>query len=160
MAKTYITFCGQSEWATFNSLWAVIRRKGFLPDYVVIVSFEADMGRAMSSRKRIADLLATYGLAMEPTVKTVEDSSVAGTRAAFQKLFGEIIGSSSEAVLDVTNGRKMMVMSALSAPDARRLNHIYYLYIDTLEDADHPYMCIPMNRQQVHDFAEGRAMNG
>ena len=35
------------------------------------------------------------------------------------------------------------------------LDHVFYLYIQTLSDADHPYMCLPTSWHTLYDLKEG-----
>jgi hypothetical protein len=60
--------------------------------------------------------------------------------------------------LDITPGRKAVVLGSLFAGWTNHLfDHIFYLYIESLRNANRPYMLIPMSIQVSHDIMkEGR----
>jgi len=62
----------------------------------------------------------------------------------------------NEMALDITPGRKAMVLGSLLAgwKDGKmsRFEHVFYLYIESLRNASRPFMLIPMSVQRCHDI--------
>ena len=59
--RVYLTLSGRAEWATFNSLWAVLRYRWYVPTRIVILTFPEDKAHAETSSTRKAALLEVYG---------------------------------------------------------------------------------------------------
>ena len=151
----YITLSGRAEWATYNSLWAVLRHSSYIPDRVVILTFPEDLGRAEASSKRMAALLEAYGSTANPEVVTLPDSSLADITSPVKDIIDPHLASGDHVTLDLTNGRKLMALAVMRAEPLTSFAHVFYLYIRTLEDVDHPYMCIPKSWQTLYDLKEG-----
>ena len=150
---SYLTLCGPSEWATFNSMWAVLKHHSYVPDKIYIFSFEEDKERAELSKNRLRILLDVYGKDIEPEIVTVDDSDIDGIVHAFRSVLEK--ERSNEISLDVTNGRKLMAMCALKAWPFKDYAHVFELYIKTLREVNYPYMCIPLSLQHLYDLREG-----
>jgi hypothetical protein len=153
--RTYIALNGPSEWATFNAMWAVLKQHDYVPDSIIIATFKEDARRASRTSDRLKVLLEAYDKAIEPRIIEVDDSSVDSVCEAFKSLFTAEKEAGNAVSMDVTNGRKMMALCALKAWDVKKLEHLFYLYLGSLKDADHPYMCIPLSEQRLCDLREG-----
>jgi hypothetical protein len=153
--RTYIALGGPSEWASFNALWAVLKHSDFVPDRVVIVTFKEDLAKANQTATRMRVLLEAYGRTIAPELVEADDTSIEAVCDAFKGLYAAEKAAGTEVAMDVTNGRKMMALCAIKAWKVKELKHLYYLYIQTLKDVDHPYMCIPLGQQHLCDMLEG-----
>lgn len=65
----------------------------------------------------------------------------------------ELLGD--DAVLDITPARKFMASTALLEGKEHGVDAIYYLYIDSVEDAARPYLDIPLPRQDLVEMIGG-----
>ena len=152
--KAYITMTGRSDWAVLNSLWAAIKEKNYVPEKVYILAENWNIARAEKVKEGITTLLREY--VQNPEVIIVQtkigDPIEARTRVT------EIIDKEkeNEIAVDITPGRKAAVTGALvaSASAKKNIKHIFYLYIETLENASKPYIMIPKSIQHFNDFAE------
>ena len=150
--KVYITMTGRSDWAVLNSLWAAIKEKRYVPEKVYILAENWNIARAEKVKEGIATLLREYvqnpGLIIVQT--KIGDPIEARTKVT------EIIDreKENEIAVDITPGRKAAVTGALVASAKKNIKHIFYLYIETLENASKPYIMIPKSIQHFNDFAE------
>ncbi len=60
----------------------------------------------------------------------------------------------SEIAVDITPARKAIVAGMLLSSYNIIFDHVFYLYIENLRYADHPYLMIPLCMQKHHDFME------
>ena len=70
------------------------------------------------------------------------------------ELVRELKSNGSAIAIDITPGRRALVAAAIIVAMKINIDHIYYLAIKSTEDADRPYMMIPLQIQQIHDFME------
>ena len=132
-----------------------MREHDYVPDKVYICSTKKNRKGAERNKKRINALLE--GCDKEPTTTMVEipenDFIVTG------KKISEIIKKEKKAknkvALDITSARKAISSPALIAADRHRVDHIFYLYIEDVTNANRPYLMIPLNIQHSNDFLSG-----
>ncbi len=113
------------------------------------------MKGAKRNKNRIKVLLE--GCDKEPTIIMIEipenDFIVTG------KKISEIIKKEKKdknmVALDITSARKAISSPALIAADRHRADHIFYLYIEDITNANRPYLMIPLNIQHSNDFLQG-----
>lgn len=150
--KVYITMTGRSDWAVLNSLWAAIKEKKYMPEKVYILAENGDIARAEKVKEGVATLLGKY--VQNPRVIIVQTKT--GDPIEARTKVTEIIDKEkeNEIAVDITPGRKAVVTGALVAAAKKNIKHIFYLYIETLENASKPYVMIPKSIQHFNDFAE------
>lgn len=59
-----------------------------------------------------------------------------------------------EVAIDITPGRKPIVVAALITGIKIKVDHVFYLAIKSTKDAAKPYMMIPLQIQQIRDFMD------
>jgi len=149
--KAYLTLLGRSTWALINSYYAVVEERGYHPDRVIIYT-EAP-GESGQVSDAIMDISKEYGFNPAIEVKHVYEGDFIKAVEAVGGELRKLKDEGCETALDITPGRKALVAGAvLSAP--KLIDHMYYLMIDSTDDADKPYMLIPRRRQTLIDFAE------
>lgn len=153
MVRTLITLMGPSLWGMFNSIWAMIRIHGFVPQKIHILGSKDDQGRMETARSMITSLIERYGPSPEISFRHIKGDDVGGVKGTVQIIVDQEEGS--ELALDVTPGRKAVVLgSILVSVNDLSFDHIYYLYIESLRNASRPYMLIPLTVQHSHDIME------
>jgi hypothetical protein len=153
--KVYITMTGLSDWAIFNSLWAVIRLRDYIPDKVYIFSTKKRRKQALLAKSRFKVLLKEYGK-KNPLFEIIEvaeaDFVTSGKRinevVKKEKSQGNVIA------IEVTPGRKAMVAGALVPGIQGKADYVFYLYLEDFDYADNMFMRIPLSLQHSHDFME------
>lgn len=152
--KAYLTLLGRSTWALINSYYAVLEEQSYYPDTIKIY---AESGNETG---HIAEALKTISneYSITPSIEIIEVPEGAfiaagNTISADLKKLKE---QGYETALDITPGRKPLVAGALVSTLLHSIDHIYYLMIDSTEDADKTYMLIPRKRQTLNDFLESR----
>ena len=153
MASSYVTLAGPSEWAIVNSLWAATEHYEVRPDQVFIIHESSVRPIALKASSLIESLLVGYDI--EPTVKTVElrkeDYVSIGTKVGKIVREGKKDG---EVSVDITPGRKRYAFAALIAAVKENADHIFYLYLENLWNANRPYPMIPYILHQIDDLKE------
>ncbi len=138
-----------------NSLWASIREQDYIPDKVYICTTRKNAKSIHRCRERISTLLKGYD--KEATITTVEIPE--NDFVAVGKKIADIIKKEKKAknrvALDITPARKAISSPALIAADEFDADHIFYLYIEDITNADRPYMMIPLMIQHSTDFRQG-----
>src|SRR4030042_691545 len=150
--KAYLTLLGRSNWALINSYYAVVEERGYHPDKVVIYA-EGNKDTPMIV-EAIGSISSEYGFAPNVEVRVVHEGDFVASGNMISADLKGIIGEGYETALDITPGRKPLVAGAVLAASKHNVDHIYYLMIDSTEDADKPHMLIPRKRQTLTDFAE------
>jgi len=148
--KSYLTLLGRSTWALVNSYYAVLEEQNYYPDSVKVYA-ESNNG-TQHVAEVIKSISNEYGF--NPSIEITEipegDFIAAGlTISADLKRLKE---EGYETALDITPGRKPLVAGAILSASKHNIDHIYYLMIDSTEDADKPYLLIPRKRQTLTDF--------
>lgn len=146
--RVYVTMVGRSYWATLNSFWAVLKEDLFQPEKVFLIYENGLDERANTLKDDILTLLSSYG--MDSSVETVQIER-ADFKSAGKKV-EEIIEDNGETALDITAGRKALVAGSLVTPSVDNLEHVFYLYLDDLKNADRPYPSIESHRMEIKDF--------
>ena len=61
-------------------------------------------------------------------------------------------GKGNIVAVDVTPGTKATVLGTIIGAGKVKVNHIFYLYIESLQNASRPYLEIPLELQSSHDL--------
>jgi hypothetical protein len=153
--KVLITLMGPSNWGLFNSIWGAIRFHGFTPDRIHIMGSKRDHAEFKNLKKMLVPLLNEYGSAGDVRFEEVSVGRVDDVYKKVSRTLDEE-EQDNEMALDITPGRKAMVLGSLLAgwKDGKmsRFEHVFYLYIESLRNASRPFMLIPMSVQRCHDI--------
>ena len=152
--NAYLTTLGRSTWAMVNAYYAVLRNNKFNPDNVCIFTeetYQSELEKAISGIKIISQ---EFGINPEIDSRVVSDWDFL---AAGKEIFGLVKKLKENGycvAIDITPGRKALVVAALITGIRVKIDHVFYLAIRTTEDAAKPYMMIPLQIQQLRDFME------
>jgi len=148
--KKYITLVGKDYWKTLNSIWAVVKEDRFLPDELFLISEKENLRRAKILKKDIDSVLSNYGLDTDIDISLIDDGDEIDVGTEIQNL----IKDGDEVALDITGGRKYLVAGSLVNPYVDRFDHVFYLYVNGLEDHSRPYPTIPAHEVKIKDFID------
>jgi len=153
--KVLITLMGPSLWGMFNSIWAMIRHHDYIPDRIYILGREKDGGDFEKARDMIVPLITEYGGKGEVIFERILGDSVSDVVKKVRTIGQMERELGNELSLDVTPGRKAVVLGSIFAGwDRRIFEHVFYLYIDSLRNASRPYLLIPLSIQRSHDITK------
>jgi hypothetical protein len=151
--RILVTMMGRSTWGLFNSVWASIRTYDFLPDRVYILTAGCDRLVADNAAKMLRILLSESGSKGEVEVRAVSEEDVGQIAREVKRITAEERQAGNRIALDVTPGKKAIVLgSVLSGMSRNDFDHMFYLYIEKLKNADRPYMEIPLGLQHPHEI--------
>jgi len=151
--RVLITMMGRSTWGLFNSVWASIRVWQYLPDKVYILTAGCDTEHATKAAKMLSILLSEHGSKGEVVTDVVSAEEVGEIAKAVKEITSKERASGNQVALDVTPGKKATVLGAILSGMARNeFDRIFYLYIDSLKNANRPFLEIPMAVQHPHDI--------
>jgi len=152
--NVFITILGRSAWSPVNSYNAVLRESGFRPDVIHIFlerAYEKDLDTVVACFQILNE---SFDVGAEIFPETVDDVDFRTAGRRITELVGQCKQGGDTVAIDITPGRKSMVVSALIPAVRHNVDHVFYLSIDSLENASKPYMMIPLPRQQLVDFNE------
>jgi hypothetical protein len=152
--KVYITLAGLSEWAIFNSLWAAIRLRNYLPDKIYIFTIKKRKKQAYLAKKRFEILLKEYGKKARIEIIEVKEADFVGSGRRINEVVKKEKSHGNTIAIEVTPGRKAMVAGALVPGIQGRVDHVFYLYLENFDYADDLFMRIPLTVLYSHDFME------
>ncbi|MBA3046549.1 MAG: hypothetical protein KKH41_01595 [Candidatus Thermoplasmatota archaeon] len=150
--KAYITILGRSSWAMVNSYYAVLRQENFLPDVIHIFTEKKYESYAPKIREAFGILNSEFGIKPSIDVHTVEDVDFIAAGKQMSETIQNLKRAGMEVALDITPGRKALIIGALIPAMKQDLEHIYYLEITDMSDAARPYMEIPLQQQKLWDL--------
>ncbi len=153
----YITFVGRSEWGVVNSFFSVLYHTDVRPEKVCVLYRASDEERAEASIAGLEEVLEFMDMDSEIEEHEIEDEF------DLMKPAGEledIMRGDGSVVIDITPARKFMASSALVEGVEKDVDAIYYLYIDSVEDADRPYLDIPLPRHDLVEMTGGEHLVG
>lgn len=153
--KVYITMTGLSEWAVFNSLWAVIRLRNYIPDKIYIFSIKKRRRQAELTRRRFQVLLKEYGK-KKPKIEIMEvpEADFVTSGKKINEIVKKEKALGNTIAIEVTPGRKAMVAGALVPGIQGKADYVFYLYLEDFDYANNIFMRIPITLQHSHDFME------
>lgn len=152
--KVYITMTGLSDWAIFNSLWAAIRLRNYLPDKIYIFTIKKRIRQADLAKKRFEILLKEYNKRANIEIIQVEEADFVGSGRRINEVAKKEKSQGNTIAIEVTPGRKAMVAGALVPSIQGMADHVFYLYLENFDYADNIFMRIPLTVQHSHDFME------
>jgi hypothetical protein len=153
----YITFAGRSIWALLNTYHAVLREGRCLPGEVHIIAETPCMPDTAAAVRGIGIISRRYGTSPAVSVTAVPCGDFAGAAGTVLELARRRAGEGDEIALDITPGRKALIVSAcLTLANAGIVpTHIFYLGLQGRESLPLPYLMIPLHLQALHDLAGG-----
>jgi len=154
LGSKYITMLGRSGWAMVNAYYAAVRERGYHPDEVVIFAEEGTAGGLEAASAGIRAVSLKYGF--QPVIRSeiVKDGDFIAAGRKMTELIRAWKSSGEKIAVDITPGRKPLVVGALIPLNKVWVDHIFYLQIDDTSDSAKPYMMIPLGRQSLLDFIE------
>lgn len=154
MPKRYMTILGRYCWALVNSYYAVVRQRGYKPESVAILAEEGDQQKLESVSEAVTAISEKYGFSTKVLKETVKEGDFVEAGRRISSMIRSWKESGDEVAVDITPGRKALVVGTILPLYDIRVDHIFYLQIDEVEGASKPFMMIPLGRQKLHDFVE------
>jgi hypothetical protein len=150
--RAYITNLGRSTWALVNTYYAVLREKNYFPDNVCIFTEQTYQPELDKVKAAVEILSEEFGLKVEIETKVVHDWDFL---AAGKEIFNTVKAfkdNGYKVAIDITPGRKALVVAALITGIKVNIDYVFYLAIRSTENAAKPYMMIPRQIQNIRDF--------
>lgn len=152
--KVYITLAGLSDWAIFNSLWAAIRLRHYIPDKIYIFTIKKRRKQAELAKRRFEILLKEYDKKAKIDIVQVKEADFVGSGKRINEVVKKEKSSGNTIAIEITPGRKAMVAGALVPGIQGKVDHVFYLYLENFDYADDMFMRIPLTVLYSHDFME------
>jgi len=154
--KVLIIMLGRSVWGLVNSSWASMREFGYVPDRVHIIAAKSNREDAKKASASLKVVLHEFSSPAETLIELVEGGDIESVSTTIKELLERYRKSGDRIALDVTSGTKDLVLGSLMN-DLTGVEHVFYLRIDSLRNADRPYILIPVESQRMFDvIPEGR----
>ncbi len=135
-----------------NTYYAVLREKNYLPDKIYIFTertYQPNLEKAISA---IQILSEEFGVDPEIDSRVVSDWDFLEAGKEIFELIKSLKTAGFEVAIDITPGRKALVVASLISGIKIQIDYVFYLAIMSTEDAAKPYMMIPLQIQQIRDF--------
>jgi hypothetical protein len=152
--RAYLTALGRASWAMVNTYYAVLREREYLPDKIYIFTEEAYEEKLDKAIAAIKVLSSEYGINPEIESRVVSDWDFIEAGREISVLLKALKEEGYQVAIDITPGRKAIVVAALIIGIKVKIDYVFYLAIKTTVDAAKPYMMIPMQIQQIREFME------
>ncbi len=149
---SYVTFVGRSDWAVVNSFWAVLFHTDITPKEIHVIYKKHDRELAQKSIEGLKTILEEKGIDAEVDEYLIEDEFDVMKAAEHVE---EICDESYPVILDITPARKAMASGSVIEGLKMEIEGVLYLYIDSVENADKPYLDIPLPRQDLVEMIGG-----
>ncbi|MDH7508345.1 MAG: hypothetical protein QHH00_02970 [Methanomassiliicoccales archaeon] len=148
-----IMMTGRSVWGGFNSVWAIIRKHGFIPEVIYILTTQEESEEANILEKMLAVLIRGHGLIPKTSIEVIKGDEIREVSERVRKIARDHKEKGDKIALDVTPGRKIVVLGSVFAGWSKEIfDHIFYLYMDSLFNAKRPYLLIPISTQHLHEI--------
>ncbi len=152
MGKVLLTMMGRSIWGLFNSVWSNIRQFDYLPDKVYVLTAGCETARGQMARDMLVLLLKEHGSPADVELVEVPGDDVKEIGNTVNEIIGAENERGNEVAVDVTPGTKATVLGTVIGAGKVKVDHIFYLYIESLQNASRPYLEIPLDLQSSHDL--------
>lgn len=113
------------------------------------------MKSTTKNKGRISSLLEAYDKKATVSVVEIPENDFVVTGKKVADIIKREKKAGNEVALDITSARKAIASPALIVADKFKADHIFYLYIEDVTNADRPYMMIPLKIQHPNDFLKG-----
>jgi hypothetical protein len=153
--KVYITMTGLSDWAIFNSLWAAIRLRNYLPERIYIFNIKKRRKQAELAKHRFRVLLKEYGI-KRPQIEIIDvpEADFVASGKRINEVVKKEKSQDNTIAIEITPGRKAMVAGALVPGIQGNADRVFYLYLENFDYTNNIFMRIPLTLQHSHDFME------
>ena len=145
-----ITMLGRSVRGLVNSSWASMREFNYVPDRVHIIASSVDSKDSSKAAASLRIVLCAFGSPAEISIESVDGGVIGSVSATIRKLLEHYRENGDRIAIDVTSGTKDLVLGSI-ANDLSGVDHIFYLRIDSLRNADRPFILIPVEKQRMID---------
>lgn len=145
-----ITMLGRSIRGLVNSFWASMREFDYVPDRIHIITSMTNSEDISKAAVSLRVVLQAFGSQAEIFIEPVVGGDVGSVSTMVRELLERYRESGDRIAIDVTSGTKDLVLGSI-ANDLGGVDHIFYLRIDSLRNADRPYLLIPVERQRMID---------
>ena len=152
--KAYITMLGRSTWALVNSYYAVLEKMKYFPDSIFIFTEKTYENELEKAENALQTLSKHFGFQSTIHQEVIEEADFLQAGRRISEVVRDLKGKGFEVAVDITPGRKALVAGALIPLSKIEVDHVFYILIDTVEDASKPYMMIPLQIQHLNDFME------
>lgn len=150
--RAYITILGRSLWALSNAYYAVLVQKSFYPELVHIFTEEIFLKDLPKAEKAIRLLSEEFGFTPEVKTHVSKEAEFFNAGVEVSELVRKLKSEGYRIAIDITPGRKALVVALLIPAMKQKIDHVFYLAVKKLEDK--PYMMIPLANQELRDFIE------
>ncbi|MEM0203814.1 MAG: hypothetical protein QXO16_06855 [Archaeoglobaceae archaeon] len=150
--RAYITILGRSLWALSNAYYAVLVQKSFFPDVVHIFTEEIFLKDLPKAEKAIKVLSEEFGFVPEIQTHISKEAEFFSAGVEVSELIKKLRSEGYRIAIDITPGRKALVVALLIPAMKQKIDHLFYLAVKKLEEK--PYMMIPLANQELKDFIE------
>lgn len=157
--SAYFTFLGRSVWALLNTYYAVLREVGLRPRTVCVFGEELFVHQTDKVKEGLLILSGRYGFTPEIHFEILGTAMYSEACHRISEMVTGCRESGMGIAIDITPGRKVLVTGAIVS-SLQEFDQIFYLSIDSLEDAARPYMMIPLQRQELKDLKVGMGRCG
>ena len=152
LLKTYITFLGRSAWAVINCYYAVVKLKDYFPELIYIVTEDLFKDQVDNIVNGLTIISENFGFTPQFDLTIVENAEFIDAGNKINNIIKKLKDFNHKIAVDITPGRKALVAGTLIPLSKIQVDHIFYLAIDTLKDANKPYEMIPFQIQSLKDF--------
>jgi hypothetical protein len=152
MGKVLLTMMGRSAWGLFNSVWSDIRQFDYLPDKVYVLTAGCEAARGQMAKDMLTVLLREHGSKGDVELVDVQGHDIKEIGQQVNEIIGAENARGNEVAVDVTPGSKAAVLGTVIEAGKVKVDHIFYLYIASLQNASRPYLEIPLDLQSSHDL--------
>jgi len=141
-------------WPVLNSLWAATCCKNYAPDKIYLFVTRGREQEARTLSRWISLLTEAYGKRVDPITKEIDEGDFASSGKKITAVMDEEKAAGNEVAIDITPGRKAIISSALLSAWQKQVDHVFYLYLEDMRNANNPYPMIPFHLQHFVDLKE------
>jgi hypothetical protein len=111
-----------------------------------------DASRGQMAKEMLNVLLREHGSRGEVEMVDVPGDDIKEIGSRVNEIIGAENAKGNEVAVDVTPGTKATVLGTVIGAGKVKVDHIFYLYIESLRNAARPYLEIPLDLQHSHDL--------
>jgi hypothetical protein len=121
---------------------------------VHVLTSGCDREAAEQAAKMLRILLQEHGSPAEIRLEVIDEESMKSVSASARRILEEERKQGNTIALDVTPGKKEVVLGTLISGPRRSYDKVFYLHIETLKHADRANIEIPLEAQHSHDILQ------
>jgi hypothetical protein len=124
----------------------------YYPDNIFIFTEKTYEPKLDKTTKALKTVSEEFDL--EPKIETfiVSDWDFLAAGKKVFNLVKTLKDNGDKVAIDITPGRKALVVASLITGVRIKIDHVFYLAIKYTDNAAKPYMMIPLQIQQIRDF--------